>query len=339
MAPVHATTTMRDSEEGEEPMTSTVVRGFNPNELEAVIKNIGKFDPAKHDPLDFLKNLEGYAEVYQFTDGDACVLLRMCLPDTLSGALNQKVKNRTANKSERKQALLDVLGVMSVNWDRISEMQMRKGEHPAAFSERLLETFKTFSGNPEITQNDISFKTADVILAIMSSYAERGVTNIVTAERVDESHLLIKISKCDSSTRSAVTMFVTPLSAYDDIIAKMTQFYNNNANEKKSHPVSAINVKTPYQSNDRDGYRKEEGRDTAERVERPPPYNPDNLPVCYSCGKEGHISRVCKSHLKRTGPKIDLNLLKTTVDRLSKENEELRSNLEKQRSQVKSSSA
>jgi len=308
MAPVHATTTMRDSEEGEEPMTSTVVRGFNPNELEAVIKNIGKFDPAKHDPLDFLKNLEGYAEVYQFTDGDACVLLRMCLPDTLSGALNQKVKNRTANKSERKQALLDVLGVMSVNWDRISEMQMRKGEHPAAFSERLLETFKTFSGNPEITQNDISFKTA-------------------------------LISKCDSSTRSAVTMFVTPLSAYDDIIAKMTQFYNNNANEKKSHPVSAINVKTPYQSNDRDGYRKEEGRDTAERVERPPPYNPDNLPVCYSCGKEGHISRVCKSHLKRTGPKIDLNLLKTTVDRLSKENEELRSNLEKQRSQVKSSSA
>jgi len=308
MAPVHATTTMRDSEEGEEPMTSTVVRGFNPNELEAVIKNIGKFDPAKHDPLDFLKNLEGYAEVYQFTDSDACVLLRMCLPDTLSGALNQKVKNRTANKSERKQALLDVLGVMSVNWDRISEMQMRKGEHPAAFSERLLETFKTFSGNPEITQNDISFKTA-------------------------------LISKCDSSTRAAVTMFVTPLSAYDDIIAKMTQFYNNNANEKKSHPVSAINVKTPYQSNDRDGYRKEEGRDTAERVERPPPYNPDNLPVCYSCGKEGHISRVCKSHLKRTGPKIDLNLLKTTVDRLSKENEELRSNLEKQRSQVKSSSA
>ncbi len=40
MAPVHATTTMRNSEEGEEPMTSTMVRGFNPNELEAVINNI-----------------------------------------------------------------------------------------------------------------------------------------------------------------------------------------------------------------------------------------------------------------------------------------------------------
>ncbi len=38
------------------------------------------------------------------------------LPDTLSGVLTQKVKDRTANKSERKQTLLEVLGVMSVNW-------------------------------------------------------------------------------------------------------------------------------------------------------------------------------------------------------------------------------
>ncbi len=95
MAPFHATTTIRTSEEGEEPMTSTMVRGFNPNKLEAVISNIGKFDPAKRDPLDFLKTLEEYAEDYKFTDGDACVLLRMCLPDNLSGALTQKVKDIT----------------------------------------------------------------------------------------------------------------------------------------------------------------------------------------------------------------------------------------------------
>ncbi len=57
----------------------------------------------------------------------------MCLPDTLSGALTQKVKDRTANKSERKQALLEVLGVMSVNWDKIYEIQMRKGEHQLHF--------------------------------------------------------------------------------------------------------------------------------------------------------------------------------------------------------------
>ncbi len=79
---------------------------------------------------------------------------------------------------------------------------MRKGEHPATFSERLLATFKTFSGDSGITQNDVHFKSA-------------------------------LISKCDPLTHSAVTMLVTPQSDYSDIIAKMTQFYNNNANTKK----------------------------------------------------------------------------------------------------------
>jgi len=45
MAPVHTTTTMCANEEREEPLTSTIVRGFNPTELETMIKNIGKFDP------------------------------------------------------------------------------------------------------------------------------------------------------------------------------------------------------------------------------------------------------------------------------------------------------
>ncbi len=74
--------------------------------------------------------------------------------------------------------MLEVLGVMSVNWDKIYEIQMRKGEHPATFSERLLETFKTFSGDSGITQNDVRFKSA-------------------------------LISKCDPLTHSAVTMLVT----------------------------------------------------------------------------------------------------------------------------------
>lgn len=178
--------------------------------------------------------MEEYAEVYKFTDGDACVLLRMCLPDSLSGALTQKVKDRTANKSERKQALLEILGVNSVNWDKINQIQMRKGEHPATFSERLLETFTTFSGDPDITQNDVRFK-------------------------------FVLISKCDPLTHSAVTMLVTPQSDYSDIIAKITQFYNNNANTKKTHHVSVISAKKPYQSSGRKVSLKREDHVSGER--------------------------------------------------------------------------
>ena len=97
-----------------------MVRGFNLNKLEAVIKNIGKFDPIKQNPLEFWKNLEQYSDVYNFTDGDACVVLALCLPNTLCGALHEKVKVRTANTLERKQGLLEVLGMMSVDWDKIA---------------------------------------------------------------------------------------------------------------------------------------------------------------------------------------------------------------------------
>lgn len=44
MAPVLSTTTMYNIEEGEGPISSMMVRGFNPNEVETVIKNFGKFD-------------------------------------------------------------------------------------------------------------------------------------------------------------------------------------------------------------------------------------------------------------------------------------------------------
>lgn len=262
MAPVHSNTTMHTSEAGLESMTQNTVRGFNPNELEAVIANIGKFDHTEQDPLDFLKKLEEYAEVYKYTDGDACVLLRMCLPETLSGALTQKVKDKTANKSERKQALLEVLGVMSVNWDKISETHMKKGEHPRVFSERLLEMFKTFSGNPDITHDDVSFKSA-------------------------------LINKCDPLTHSAVTMLVTPLSDYNDIIGKMTQFYNNNANSQRRmkdvrHPVAAF-ASREYSSSS-SGFHHRARKFTS--------VNAEGVILCYACGKAGHIARNCQDRAK-----------------------------------------
>lgn len=69
----------------------------------------------------------------------------ICLPDSLTGALTENMKNRTPNKLELKQVLLEALVIMSVNWDKIAKMTMRKGNHTVAF--------KTFSGNPVISQD------------------------------------------------------------------------------------------------------------------------------------------------------------------------------------------
>ena len=88
------------------------------------------------------------------------------------------------------------MGIASVNPEKLAEVSMRQGEHPAAFADRLLEAFTTYSGYPDIMTEDISYKFA-------------------------------LINKSDPQTRSAIEMFVTHLSGFDEIIAKMTQFYNN----------------------------------------------------------------------------------------------------------------
>lgn len=69
----------------------------------------------------------------------------ICLPDNRTGALTENMKNRTPNKLELKQVLLEALVIMSVNWDKIAKMTMRKGKNTVAF--------KTFSGNPVISQD------------------------------------------------------------------------------------------------------------------------------------------------------------------------------------------
>ncbi len=60
--------------------------------------------------------------------------------------------------------------------------------------------------------------------------------------------------------------------------------------QKKTHPVSVISAKKPHQSSGRKVSWKREDHVSGEREERPPPYNPDNLPVCYSCHvKSSHL--------------------------------------------------
>lgn len=64
---------------------------------------------------------------------------------------------------------------------------MRKGEHPAAFADRLLEAFKTYSGYPDIMTEGVGYKFA-------------------------------LINKSDPQTHSPIEMSVTHLSGYDEII-------------------------------------------------------------------------------------------------------------------------
>ena len=297
MAPIHSTT-VRTGASGEEVMSHTV-KCLNPSELESVVKGVGRFQPGTHDPLEFLTSLENCVNIYRLTDFDSCVVLCMCLPSTLSRALSDKVKTRMANAQERKKTFLEVLGIVSVNPEKLAEVTMKKGEHPVAFADRLMDAFKTYSGFPDITTEDVVFKSA-------------------------------LITKCDPQTRAAIDMFVTHVSEYSAIIYKMTQFYNNQTNAKKPHPVAAIESKFSQQRNvwKNEGYRPRE----RENTHRPPPYNPDEPIVCYSCNKEGHIARDCWANVRRTGPRPSpysevnkkLSDMQAAMDKLSKENGELR---------------
>lgn len=64
--------------------------------------------------------------------------------------------------------------------EKLAEVTMRKEEHPAAFADRLLEAFKTYSGSLDITTEDVGYKSA-------------------------------LINKSDPQTRSAIEMLVTHL--------------------------------------------------------------------------------------------------------------------------------
>ena len=108
MAPIHSTT-VRNGASGDEMMSHTI-KCFTPSVLEAVGKSVGKYEPGRHKPLEFLTSLETCVNIYRLTDFDVCVVLSMCLPSKLSRALADKVKNRTGNNQNRKKSTARDLG-------------------------------------------------------------------------------------------------------------------------------------------------------------------------------------------------------------------------------------
>ena len=260
IAPIHSTI-VRNGASGEEVMSHTI-KCLTPSELEVVVKSVGKFEPGRQDPVEFLSSLETCVNIYRLTDFDACVVLSLCLPSTLSRALTDKVKNRMGNNQDRKKALLEVLGIASVNPEKLAEVSMRQGEHPAAFADRLLEAFTTYSGYPDIMTEDINYKFA-------------------------------LINKSDPQTRSAIEMFVTHLSGFDEIIAKMTQFYNNQATSKKSHPIAAIGSRLSQQNRRQRGPESSSSSNWQHRGNSFRRSNPVGVIICYTCGEDGHIARHC----------------------------------------------
>lgn len=267
MAPLHATVV----HSGEE--MSHKISCLNPTDIHSLVTDIGKFEPGKHDPLDFLQKLEDHVTSYRLTDFDACVVLSRCLPSTLSLALSGEVKNKLGNKQDRKKALIEVLGIGPIDLDKLSEVKMREEEHPVVFANRLLEMFKTYGGFPDITTEDVRYKSS-------------------------------LISKSDPQTRSAIYMHVTHHSSFDEIIAKMTQFYKNRANSRNPLPVASTGLCEHRDTNFGEEYSSRvitcyECGETGHIARHCPGIGGRYKGfVCHSCGEDGHIARHCKD--KRT---------------------------------------
>ena len=269
-APIHETTII-PGEDGDRVTTTTTVKPLSPSEIEALVKNIGTFEPAKRDPIEFLANLERMVTLHRLTDVDACVILTACLPHALASALPQNIHNRDASKDERKVALLGVLGTRSVDWEKITEVVMHEGEHPAAYAARLWEVFSSYSGIANLTQQDPVFKSA-------------------------------LIAQSDVYTRNALALHIDSNTPYADIVAKMTQLYNSTIStntSKRKQPVAAIGCETSRNSNHRKSVLCKNDRYVRGNVkllkgERPPAYNSDGKLVCYACGESGHIARQCE---------------------------------------------
>ena len=101
------------------------------------------------------------------------------------------------------------------------------------------------------------------------------------------------IYKTDPQIHSSIEKSLTHLSDNDEIIAKMTQFYNNQATSKKSHPAAAIGSKLSQQNRRQ---RRPESCSSSNWQHRGKSFrrsNPVGVILCYTCGEDGHIARHC----------------------------------------------
>ncbi len=187
------------------------VRQLSFMDFQSLVTTVGTFEPDNMDPEEFLSKT-GEVEVHSVSDEDACRLIMMCIPRSLTSALSQEVRDKRADKGARREALLRLAGTDLVNLRKITEVTMEVGEHPLAFASRLWEMFSCYSGLPNATKQNLMFKSA--LIAQSSSYM-----------------------------REAIALHVDVNTPYEQIISKMTQHFNARIQMKAAesrHPVAAF---------------------------------------------------------------------------------------------------
>ncbi len=141
-------------------------------DFQSLVTTVGTFEPDNMDPEEFLSKT-GEVEVYSVSDEDACRLIMMCIPRSLTSALSQEVCDKRADKGARREALLRLAGTDLVNLRKITEVIMEIGEHPLAFASRLWEMFSCYSGLPNATKQNLMFKSA--LIAQSSSHMREAI--------------------------------------------------------------------------------------------------------------------------------------------------------------------
>ncbi len=106
---------------------------------------MGTFDPDNMDPVEFLSKLEKVVDVYSVSDKNACRLLMIYIPRSLTSVLLQEVCDKRADRGARRDALLRLAGTDLINLRKITEVKIEFGEYSLAFASRLWEMFSCYS--------------------------------------------------------------------------------------------------------------------------------------------------------------------------------------------------